>query len=105
MKLRINGKNYDINEDKDTPLLWVLRENLGLRGTKFGCGIGVCGACSVVVNDQVVRSCITPIGQVEGKSVLTIECIDKNHPVKKSVDDGTSSAVRLLPTRSDCCSL
>ncbi len=84
MKLRINGKNYDINEDKDTPLLWVLRENLGLRGTKFGCGIGVCGACSVVVNDQVVRSCITPIGQVEGKSVLTIEGIDKNHPVKKA---------------------
>ncbi len=84
VKLKINGKEYKVDEHKDTPLLWVLRETLNLKGTKFGCGIGICGVCSVILNGEVIRSCITPLGEVENKNIITIEGIDKNHPVKRA---------------------
>jgi isoquinoline 1-oxidoreductase subunit alpha len=69
----INGKPVSVDVEPDTPLLWVIRENAGLTGTKFGCGIAACGACSVHVNGELTRSCSLPIGDVAGKSVLTIE--------------------------------
>jgi isoquinoline 1-oxidoreductase subunit alpha len=69
----VNGKPVSVDVEGDTPLLWVIRENAGLTGTKFGCGIAACGACSVHVNGELVRSCSLPISEVAGKSVLTIE--------------------------------
>jgi len=68
----------------DTPLLWVLRDTLGMTGTKFGCGKALCGACTVHLNGQAVRSCQTPIGSVAGQKVTTIEGLAANHPVKKA---------------------
>ncbi len=72
-KLNINGKVRDVQAEPDTPLLWVLRDKLGLTGTKFGCGIAQCGACTVHVDGQAKRSCVMPIAEIEGKSVTTIE--------------------------------
>ena len=72
MKLNVNGKDHDLNVEADMPLLWVLRDEIGLTGTKFGCGIAQCGACTVHVDGQSVRSCSHPVGQVTGK-VTTIE--------------------------------
>jgi len=80
----VNGKERRVEVSPDTPLLWVLRENLGLTGTKYGCGEGLCGACTVQVNGVAQRSCITPVGDVQGKRVLTIEGIPESHPVKKA---------------------
>jgi isoquinoline 1-oxidoreductase alpha subunit len=80
----VNGKEQRVDVAPDTPLLWVLREKLGLTGTKFGCGEGLCGACTVQIDGQPQRSCITPVGDVQGKKVLTIEGIPENHPVKKA---------------------
>ena len=77
-RLTINGKAHDINVDPDTPLLWVLREQLGMTGTKFGCGIAACGACTVHIDGQAVRSCSMPISQVEGKKITTIEGLADN---------------------------
>lgn len=76
MKLQINGQIQDIEAEEDTPLLWVLRDNLGMTGTKFGCGLAQCGACSVLVNGQVTRSCVTAIGTLEGAEITTIEAIE-----------------------------
>jgi isoquinoline 1-oxidoreductase subunit alpha len=70
---QVNGKAVEIDAEPDMPLLWAIRENLGMTGTKFGCGIGACGACSVHVNGKVVRSCSLPVSQVAGKSITTIE--------------------------------
>jgi isoquinoline 1-oxidoreductase alpha subunit len=83
LQLNVNGRRYDADVEPDTPLLWVLRDNLGLTGTKFGCGAGLCGACSVHVDGQVMRSCMLAAGQVQGKQLVTIENIaaDENHPV------------------------
>ncbi len=69
----INGKAVSLTAEPDTPLLWVIREELGLTGTKFGCGIAACGACSVHVNGEVTRSCSVPVSEVAGKSITTIE--------------------------------
>lgn len=69
----INGKAFSLTAEPDTPLLWVIREELGLTGTKFGCGIAACGACSVHVNGEVTRSCSVPVSEVAGKSITTIE--------------------------------
>ncbi|HQR22348.1 MAG TPA: (2Fe-2S)-binding protein [Burkholderiaceae bacterium] len=71
-RLNVNGKAVDVDADPATPLLWALRDNLGLTGTKFGCGIAACGACTVLVNGRPVRSCVTPISSVDG-AVMTIE--------------------------------
>src|SRR5258708_30526536 len=84
--LNINGREQPVDVDGDTPLLWVLRDTLGLTGTKFGCGIAQCGACTVHVNGQAVRSCTTPANSVEGAKIVTIEGLspDGSHPVQKA---------------------
>jgi len=71
----INGRQYTVNLPDDTPLLWALRDELGLTGTKFGCGMALCGACTVHVDGQPVRACVTPISAVSGSKVVTIEAI------------------------------
>lgn len=71
--LRVNGKSHTVQAGDDTPLLWVLRDIIGLTGTKFGCGAGLCGACTVQVGDQAVRACMTPVSSVAGKPITTIE--------------------------------
>jgi len=73
MELLINGKTYPVESDADTPLLWVIRDELGLTGTKYGCGIAQCGACSVLVDGEVMRSCVTPVQGVVGRRITTIE--------------------------------
>ena len=86
-KLNVNGKTYDVNAEPDTPLLWVIREQVGLTGTKFGCGIAQCGACSVHVNGEVTRSCVLPLAAVgENDKITTIEGLSSNasHPVQKA---------------------
>jgi len=82
----VNGERQDVALDPDTPLLWALREHLGLTGTKFGCGIAACGACTVHVDGNPVRSCITPLSLVEGRSVTTIEGLspDGRHKLQKA---------------------
>jgi len=84
--LNVNGKQHKVDVAPDTPLLWVLRDMLGLTGTKYGCGIAQCGACTVHVNGEAVRSCSTPVSQVQGKRVTTIEGLSKNadHPLQKA---------------------
>jgi isoquinoline 1-oxidoreductase alpha subunit len=79
---KVNGKEKRVEVSPDTPLLWVLREKLGLTGTKYGCGEGLCGACTVLIDGKPHRSCITPLVDVQGKSVLTIEGLPEVHPVK-----------------------
>jgi isoquinoline 1-oxidoreductase alpha subunit len=74
-KLNINGKRYQIDLPADTPLLWVLRDDLGLTGTKFGCGMALCGACTLHVDGRAVRACVTPISALADKKVITIEAI------------------------------
>ena len=83
---KINGKPITVEADADTPLLWVIRDEAGLTGTKFGCGVGMCGACTVHIGGKATRSCITPISAVEGKEITTIEGLDPNgaHPVQKA---------------------
>jgi len=83
-KFTINGTPIDSAAAPDTPLLWVIREDLGLTGTKFGCGIGQCGACTVHINGAAVRSCQTSVSSVEGKNILTIEGLsgDSSHPLQ-----------------------
>jgi aerobic-type carbon monoxide dehydrogenase small subunit (CoxS/CutS family) len=75
-KLTVNGKERSVDVNPDTPLLWVLRETLGLTGTKFGCGMALCGACTVHLNGEAVRSCVTPISRAAGKDVTTIEGLE-----------------------------
>jgi isoquinoline 1-oxidoreductase subunit alpha len=82
----LNGKNTTVEVDPDKPLLWVLREDLGLTGTKYGCGMAICGCCIVHLEGDAIRSCVTPISRVEGKRVTTIEGLssDLSHPVQKA---------------------
>ena len=82
--LIINGTTYQVDVEDEMPLLWVLRDELGMTGTKFGCGIGQCGACTVHVNGEAFRSCILQINAVKGKEIITIEGLDENHPVQKA---------------------
>jgi aerobic-type carbon monoxide dehydrogenase small subunit (CoxS/CutS family) len=87
INLSVNGSARSVQvEDPETPLLWVLRENLGLTGTKYGCGTALCGACVVHVNGEPVRSCVTKVSQVAGKKVTTIEGLSKDgsHPLQKA---------------------
>ncbi len=85
-KFTLNGKSVTVDADADTPLLWVIRDSLGLTGTKFGCGIGMCGACTVHLDGQAIRSCITLLGDVAGAKITTIEGLDpaNAHPVQKA---------------------
>ena len=82
----LNGKSQSVEVDPQMPLLWVLRDTLGLTGTKFGCGMALCGACTVHINGEAARSCITPISAVSGKQITTIEGLsaDGNHPVQQA---------------------
>jgi len=90
MKINVNNKDYEI-ADTTMPLLWALRDILGLTGTKFGCGIGICGCCVVLADNQAIRSCITAVSDVSGKKIITIEGLspDETHPLQiawKAVD-------------------
>jgi len=86
VQLTVNGKAQKIDIDPDTPVLWAVREQLGLNGTKFGCGASLCGACTVHIDGEPVRSCVTPLSEAEGKEVTTIEGI--------AAPDGTLHAVQ-----------
>lgn len=86
----LNGKEAELVTDPTQTLLWVLRNQLGLTGTKYGCGIGFCGACTVLIDNEPVRSCMLPVSEVKGKSVITIEGLATNgelHPVQKAFID------------------
>ncbi len=84
--LEVNGSERSVDVDADTPLLWVLRDELALTGTKFGCGLGMCGACTVLLNGKATRSCVVPVSAVAGQSITTIEGLsqDKSHPVQQA---------------------
>ena len=86
IKLQVNGKRHELEMDPDTPLLWALRDELQLTGTKYGCGIAQCGACIVLIDGQPVRSCITPLASVANKKITTIEglSVDRSHPVQQA---------------------
>jgi isoquinoline 1-oxidoreductase alpha subunit len=86
IKLNVNGRDVQADVEEDTPLLWVLRDTLGLTGTKFGCGMALCGACTVHLNGAPVRSCVTPVTAVGDQKVTTIEGLSSNrsHPVQKA---------------------
>jgi isoquinoline 1-oxidoreductase subunit alpha len=86
VSLSVNGKNVSVDADPSTPLLWALRDNLDMTGTKFGCGIAMCGACTVHINGEAVRSCVTPLSAVAGKKVTTIEA-QANNKVGKAVQE------------------
>jgi isoquinoline 1-oxidoreductase alpha subunit len=86
----VNGKSVSVEDAPDTPLLWVIRDTLGMTGTKFGCGISQCGACTVHVNGNPTRSCVTPVSAVAGKKITTIEGLSANgdHPLQKAWVEG-----------------
>ena len=86
IKFSVNGKAVDVKAEGDTPLLWVVRDEVGLTGTKFGCGAGLCGACTVQLDGAPIRSCQTPVSAVAGKKVSTIESLSTNnsHPLQKA---------------------
>ncbi|MEM5316498.1 (2Fe-2S)-binding protein [Paraburkholderia sp. JHI869] len=116
IKITVNGQAHAFNGDAEMPLLWYLRDELGLTGTKFGCGMALCGACTVHLDDQPVRACVTPVGAVEGRSVVTIEAVHAQKigaAVQTAWIDGqvpqcgycqsgqVMSAVALLSTKPD----
>jgi len=85
-KLTINGKAHEVHSEPDTPLLWVLRDELEMTGTKFGCGRGFCGSCTVLANGEAIRSCSTALSNVAGKKILTIEGLSPSgtHPLQRA---------------------
>jgi aerobic-type carbon monoxide dehydrogenase small subunit (CoxS/CutS family) len=115
LTLRVNGRVRKLDVDPTTPLLWILRDSLNLTGTKYGCGIGQCGACTVHLDGVAVRSCATPVGSVESRAVTTIEGLssDASHPVQRAwiaesvaqcgycQSGQVMSAAALLATRSE----
>jgi isoquinoline 1-oxidoreductase alpha subunit len=89
-KLNVNGRVVEVDASPDTPLLWALRDHVGLTGTKYGCGVAVCGACTVQVDGQAIRSCITPVSALdENQKIVTIEGLspDGNHPIQRAWRD------------------
>ena len=85
--LSINGKKHDVDVDESMPLLWAIRDVIGYTGTKFGCGMGLCGSCSIHIDGKVTRSCVTPISVAKGKEITTIEGLAKDdelHPVQQA---------------------
>jgi aerobic-type carbon monoxide dehydrogenase small subunit (CoxS/CutS family) len=97
----VNRRQVNLDVDPSTPLLWVLRENLGLTGTKYGCGMAQCGACTVHLDGEAIRSCVAPVSRAAGKEVTTIEGLspDLSHPLQR-LDCRRCTAVRLLPIRT-----
>ena len=87
--LQINGREYKADVAADTPLLWVLRDNLGLLGTKFGCGIAQCGACSILMNGNVMKACVLPVASVKTAAITTIEGLSEkgDHPLQLAWDE------------------
>jgi len=87
IRFTVNGRSHEVDLEPEMPLLWVLREELELRGTKFGCGLGVCGACTIHLNGRAVRSCVTPVSAAEGADLRTIEGLgtrDEPHPIQQA---------------------
>jgi aerobic-type carbon monoxide dehydrogenase small subunit (CoxS/CutS family) len=86
MQLTINNQSLEVDVEGDTPLLWVLRDEIGLTGTKYGCGMALCGACTVHVDGVPIRSCVTPVAAVAGQAITTIEGLsaDRSHPVQQA---------------------
>jgi aerobic-type carbon monoxide dehydrogenase small subunit (CoxS/CutS family) len=86
ISFKVNGRRYEVDVPVETPLLWVLRDTLGLTGTKYGCGMALCGACTVHVNGHAARSCVMPVSEAIGKEILTIEGLsaDNSHPVQRA---------------------
>ena len=84
ISINVNGKEYRCKVPADTPLLWVIRDHLKLTGTKFGCGVGECGSCTVHINGKAERSCTVSVGDVKGAKITTIEGLSENHPVKRA---------------------
>lgn len=78
-KLNINGKEFEFEASPDMPILWAIRDFVGLTGTKYGCGKGICGSCNVILDGNIIRSCITPISLAEGKSIITIEGVENEN--------------------------
>jgi nicotinate dehydrogenase subunit A len=90
MNLRVNGQTHSVEVDPSTPLLYVLSDDLGLRGPKFGCGLGQCGCCTVLIKGRPVRSCVTPSSSVEGSDITTLEglgTVERPHPIQKAFVD------------------
>ena len=90
MNLKVNGRTHPVDVDPATPLLYVLSDDLGLRGPKFGCGLGQCGSCAVMVNGRVIRSCVTAVRSMAGSEITTLEglgTIEKPHPIQKAFID------------------
>ena len=84
IRLNVNGKDYSLDVPAETELLWVIRDHLKLTGTKYGCGIGECGSCTVHIDGRAERSCSISVGDVQGKKITTIEGLPENHPVKRA---------------------
>ena len=87
MNIYVNGKKYELDVERDMPLLWVLRDEIGLTGTKYGCGVGACGACTVQIEGNAVRSCVIPVSSVEEQNIKTIEGLSedgKSHPLQRA---------------------
>ncbi|WP_446684939.1 (2Fe-2S)-binding protein [Kibdelosporangium persicum] len=83
-RLRVNGIEYDVDVPGGTPLLWALRDELGLTGAKYGCGIGACGACTSLVDDRAVRTCVSTVAEQAGRRVTTVEGLPVDHPVRRA---------------------
>ncbi len=92
ISLNVNGKIHSVDVEPETPLLWVLRDTIGLTGTKYGCGAGLCGACTVHVNGRAVRSCTLPVQQAAGRAITTIEGLGGEHPVQAAWVEGSVPA-------------
>ena len=102
--LTVNGKTHDVDADPDTPLLWVLREWIGMTGTKYGCGIAQCGACTVHIDGVATWSCVTPLSLAAGKQITTIEGLAAERQSasgSESLARARRAAMRLLPERND----
>ncbi|WEX91061.1 (2Fe-2S)-binding protein [Sinorhizobium garamanticum] len=93
MELTINGTKHQVDIEPDTPLLWVLRDELGMTGTKYGCGLAQCGACTVLVDGQATRSCVTPVESVAGTEIMTIEAVADDPVGQKVVEAWVSNQV------------
>ena len=103
IELTVNGTKHQVDVVPEMPLLWVLRDELGITSPKYGCGVAQCGACTVQIDGKAVRSCQSRIGEIAGKSVVTIEGLAQQGPAPGSagLDRASGSAVRLLPDRPD----
>ena len=101
LSLRVNGKGYEVRAEPDAVLLWVLREQLDLTGTKYGCGEGQCGACTVLIDGRAHRSCMTPVATLAGKAIVTIEGLateERLHPVQQAfLDEGAMQCAYCTP--------